>query len=74
MTRPISVARLKANILNSSNKSEMIRILVDTLPYHINKELKEEVKKQLIKRYVMVKELEASLIKFGKMEKNSCTL
>ena len=74
MTRPISVARLKANILSSSNKPEIIRILVDTLPYQINRELKEEVKKQLIKRYVMVKELEASLIKFGKMEENSCTL
>ena len=74
MSKPISVARLKANILSSSNKPEIIRILVDTLPYQINRELKEEVKKQLIKRYVMVKELEASLIKFGKMEKNSCTL
>ncbi len=69
MSKPISVARLKANILNSSNKPEIIRILVDTLPYHISREKKEDVKKQLIKRYVMVKELEASLIKFGKMEK-----
>ena len=69
MSKPISVARLKANILNSSNKPEIIRILVDTLPYHISRESKEDVKKQLIKRYVMVKELEASLIKFGKMEK-----
>ena len=69
MSKPISVARLKSNILSSSNKPEIIRILVDTLPYHIRREKKEDVKKQLIKRYVMVKELEASLIKFGKMEK-----
>ena len=57
----ISVARLKDHILKGDTK-EMIRIMLNVLPYQIKRaEGFEGVQKGLLKRYVMVKELEATL-------------
>jgi hypothetical protein len=64
----ISVARLKDHILNGDTK-EMVSLLVRTLPHKIKMadaiNVNETIKKNLIKRFVMVKELEATLIKKG---------
>jgi len=44
----------------------MIRVMLNVLPYQIKRaEGFEVVQKGLLKRYVMVKELEATLIKKG---------
>ena len=60
----ISVARLKDHILKGDTK-EMVRILLRTLPHKIKMadaiNVNETIKKNLIKRFVMVKELEATL-------------
>ena len=68
MSKMISVARLKDNILKGDTK-EMVRILLRTLPHKIKMadaiNANETIKNNLIKRYVMVKEIEATLIKKG---------
>ena len=68
MSKMISVARLKDHILKGDTK-EMVSLLVRTLPHKIKMadaiNANETIKKNLIKRYVMVKELEATLIKKG---------
>jgi hypothetical protein len=61
MSKMISVARLKDHILKGDTK-EMIRIMLNVLPYQIKRaEGFEVVQKGLLKRFVMVKELEATL-------------
>jgi len=63
MSKPISVKRLKDHILKGDSK-EMIRVLSSALPHQIRKEINgSKVQKELLKRYVMVKEVEAMLKK-----------
>jgi len=63
MSKPISVKRLKDHILKGDTK-EMIRVLLNALPYQITREERGTVvQKELLKRYVMVKEMEAMLKK-----------
>jgi hypothetical protein len=65
MSKMISVARLKDHILKGDTK-EMVRVLLNALPHQIKRaEGFEVVQKGLLKRFVMVKELEATLIKKG---------
>ena len=63
MSKPISVKRLKDHILKGDTK-EMVRVLTSALPHQIRKEVNgSKVQKELLKRYVMVKEIEARLVK-----------
>ena len=63
MSKPISVKRLKDHILKGDTK-EMVRVLSRALPHQIRQEVNgSKVQKELLKRYVMVKEVEAMLIK-----------
>ena len=63
MSKPISVKRLKDHILKGDTK-EMVRVLSSALPFQIRKEINgSKIQKELLKRYVMVKEIEAMLKK-----------
>jgi len=59
MSKMISVSRLKDHILKGDSK-EMIRVLLNALPHQITHEKRDsKQQKELLKRYVMVKEMEA---------------
>ena len=59
MSKMISVSRLKDHILKGDSK-EMIRVLLNALPHQITQEKRDsKQQKELLKRYVMVKEMEA---------------
>jgi len=61
MSKMISVARLKDHVLKGDTK-EMVRVLLNALPYQIKQEpLGSKQNKELMKRFVMVKEIEATL-------------
>ena len=61
MSKMISVSRLKDHILKGDSK-EMIRVLLNALPHQITQEKRDsKQQKELLKRYVMVKEMEALL-------------
>ena len=63
MSKMISVARLKEHILRGDTK-EMVRVLSRALPHQIRQEVNgSKIQKELLKRYVMVKEIEAVLKK-----------
>ena len=61
MSKMISVARLKDHILKGDTK-EMVRVLLSALPHQIKQEpFGSKQNKELMKRFVMVKEVEATL-------------